>query len=60
MQEAPLDIPEAQSPTLMIQGVLGELNPAGEIANVPGMIGERRRRARAPLRKRKMQKTGEP
>lgn len=38
MQEAPLDMPEAQSPTLIIQGILGELDPTREIANVPGVV----------------------
>lgn len=36
VQEAPPNVLEAQSPTLMIQGILGELNLMGEITNAPG------------------------
>lgn len=47
VQEAPLEVQEillesleVQSPTLMIQGVLGELDPAGEVVNVSGAAEE--------------------
>lgn len=39
-EEALLDVPEAQTPTLMIQGVLGELVPGEELAEASGTIEE--------------------
>lgn len=38
-------MPEAQSPTLMIQGVLGGLAPGEEIVEVLGAVEERRAQA---------------
>lgn len=38
VQEAPLEVFEAQSPTLMIQGVLSELDPTGETVNALGAV----------------------
>lgn len=40
LRETSLDMPEAQSPTLMIQGVLGELALEGEVAKIPGVVEE--------------------
>lgn len=40
LRETSLDMPEAQSPTLMIQGVLGELAPEGEVAKIPAVVEE--------------------
>lgn len=34
------DVPEAQSLTLMIQGVLDELVPGQEVAEAPGAVEE--------------------
>lgn len=38
VQEAPLELLEAQSPTLMIQGILGELDLAREARDVPAAV----------------------
>lgn len=50
VQEAPLEVQETlleslevQSPRLMVQGVLGELDPAGEAVNAPGTLRRKRR-----------------
>lgn len=32
--------PDVQSPTLMIQGILGELDPARDVADAPGSVDE--------------------
>lgn len=38
VQEALLEVLEAQSPTLMIRGILGKLNPIMETINAPCAI----------------------
>lgn len=49
VQEASLEMLEAQSPTLMIQGILGELNPMGDTVNAHGVIeGEEKESSSTP------------
>lgn len=40
VEEALLDMPDVQYPTLMIQGVLGELDPKEEAAEPHGVVEE--------------------
>lgn len=40
MQETSIDVPKAQSPTLMIQGMLDELALEGEASEMPGVAEE--------------------
>lgn len=54
LRETSLDMPEAQSPTLMIQGVLGKLRSLLLRERLLKYLAlSRRRRVRAPHRKRR-------
>lgn len=59
VQEASLEMLEAQSPTLMIQGILGELNPTGETVDAPDAVEEEEEGSSSNPEKR-TQRTGRP